>query len=1516
MCRVAPGGVWGGAPVSAKLSFCSVWATFVAQTEQKLLRGATFTDKRRSVILGQISDCCSGVPMSAALVSAIAAYLPRDRVEQVLRPDRPLPRDGVALIADISGFTPLTEALAVRLSPDKGAEELTRALVSVFTPLIAEVHAFRGTVLKFLGDAVIVWYPRVRGESLPMTIRRALTSALRMQQAMAQHGRVSTPIGSVTLTMKIGLAYGNAHRFLVGSREHGIQDVLCGRTLDRMSQAEHVAHSGEIVLDVITYAAVADLVTVVKRHGDFVVLKRLLRPRRPRPWPSLVFNSMDTAALVDILAAYIPKQVFQSLASGRAEVAELKPVVCLFAQFEGIDYDADPTAGEKLQTYVVAAQQTVARYGGFLIRVSAGDKGNMLHIVFGAPQAVEDQAERAVRCALDLRRDCGGLPFISAQRIGITSGRAFAGPLGAPERRDYTTMGDAINLAARLMQRAAAGQILLDDALRAQLGATIVLEELGHVGVKGKSQPITIYAAVRPLSARRANQAAPLFGRAAQLAALRQRLNLLEQGAGGVVLLTGEPGIGKTALVDTLRAEARTQWASGACQSYGQVLSGSLFADVLRDLLDLPDVGDTEEDLKRLVARCADLFGMVRAEVVAAYLARLIGLPLSAALARHLDGLAGESVRWQIFMLVKELLNLIVARGPLVLALDDLQWADPTSLELVTTILPLTASQPLLLLAIMRSDQEYLSQPGILRELNTVPTTVIALEQLDSAAAAELLAHEAPSLPEQLVSLVTEKSRGNPLFLNELARMLRARGMPAADADSQPVALEDLDVPDSLQALLLAEIDKLAVETRYVLQIASVIGPTFQRRVLAAIDDDLRLVEHLSVLEAGGYIRMAVGTEEEVVYRFAHGMIQESAYSTLLYAQRRAFHQAVAGSLEGLFPARIAEQVGLLAFHYERADVLGQAIYYLLQAADQDRLLHANAEAQARYRRSLTLLEQLAATSGHSLLEQRAQTYLKIAQVRANALDFASAQEYYNQAFTLLERPEFVQSEAVGTKGSMKRGIQLGVFEHGPATLDPGLSEFEDVSEIIRDLFEGLVELDADLNVIPALAERWQIDEGGRRYRFELRPHLHWSDGTPLTANDFVFAWRRNLHPATGAGLAGLLDVVQGAEAYHRGEQADPEHVGIRALDDRVLEIVLRAPIRHVPYLLTAPITYPQPAHAVRAYESSWSKPEHLICNGPFKIARWRQGDEILLERNPWYHGRAEGNLDRAVLRFVEPTLEYYERGNIDWCRIEHFDPTPRYPEETITLQYVQTCFLGFACQHPPFSDRLVRRAFAASLDQEGLVRQVLSNVQRPATGGLVPPSISGHSPEIGRCFDPAMARASLRQAGYASGADLPPIALATLPITGDIPRYLQESWQRHLGVRVNLIEDVPPNELIARLGEGTIQIAMLTWDADYPDPDSFLRVIFHSASPQNFFGWRNQRFDHLVDRAATVVDQHERLALYREADRILVAEDSAIAPLFYYQAFGLLRPRFRLVGSGRIVRGRMFKLKNIMAMP
>jgi ABC-type oligopeptide transport system substrate-binding subunit/class 3 adenylate cyclase len=1445
--------------------------------------------------------------MTTQLLTSIAAYIPRDRVEQVLHPERSEAHDGVALIADLSGFTPLTEALAAGLSPDQGAEELTRVLGTIFTPLVHAIHAYGGSVLKFSGDALIVAYPRPAYTRRTTIIRRAIASALRMQESMRTTGNIVTPIGPMILRMKIGLVYGPFRRFSLGLAEYGYEDTLIGSTLDQMSEAEHHAEPGDILTNQATAALVRQQIVLGEERDDFVVITGQQAVPAEHPWPPLVWQTKETDSLVERLRPYLPAAIARTLAAGRTQVAELKPVVSMFVQFHGLDYDSDPQIIERLQRYFSQAQQAVERYGGRVNRLITGDKGSLLHVLFGAPISEENQEERAIRAALDLQRECGSLPFISIQRIGIAAGRVFAGPVGAAERHDYTTIGDAINLSARLMQNAADQQILLETAIAQRVGDVFEYHDLGAIRVKGKAEPIAVTAVLGMHQQRRVRRRAPeIFGRESQVAFVGEYIQRVQQAQGGLVVLTGELGMGKTLLLDVLRAQpdAPRQWLSSSCLAYGQQLSGYLVIDTIHDLLELPEGSPAERIRSRLQTLCRELFGEQQLPAIFPYLARFMSLPLGAE-ARRLEGITGEALRFRIFEVLSDLFRAAARRAPIVLSFDDIQWSDPTSLALIEQFAPLTQEVPLLLIVAMRPEQQ--TPAWALRErlLAAYPKAgVVQLHALVPEHAARMVQQLEPRLPASFAQRLAEHAGGNPLFLVELVRALAVQGALANPSQLDATSIQALGLPDSVQTLLLAQIDRLAVNARHVLQMAAVIGSSFLEQILAAIAAEERALDvRLQELTGQQFIQ-----PEDIygaAYRFRHALVQQSAYSTLLYERRRAYHREVAEALERLFPSQLIEQAALLGYHYERAEQFDRAIGFQLQAADSARLLAANAEAETLYRRALALIDNQIAAGAAADPARRARILLKLAQVRSNQFDFNGAQELYDQAFSLLEQTE-ADNAGDSQAPAAPRTIRIGVFEHGPSTLDPGKLETAGDGEIIRELYEGMVELDNDLTIVPACARRWQVSEDGLTYRFVLRPGLRWSDGIPLSAHDFVYAWRRNLHPTEGSWLSTLLFGVAGAEAFRNGNSTDPNTIGVEALDDTTLEIRLLRPQTTMLYLLYDPITYPQPRHRLATAETL---PEQLVTNGAFVVAQSQAQRPIRLARNPFYRGFAAGNLDQVELRYLEPRFENYVQHEIDLCRIEDQQYMATAADSApMLLQYLTTYFLAFACDTTPFNRREARQALALSIDRQALVEVVWSNIQKPAYGGVIPPGMLGHSPEFALRYDPLLAREKL--AAAVGSAAFGQLQLAAIPGMANLPAYLAQQWREQLGIDVQITSDVAFEDAVAGMRSGHFQLALLGCDAEYPDPVSFLNGFV----PGEFFtpGWQNIPFQELLEATQRTTDQRRRIEACHQLDRLLVEQETAIVPLYYYQAYAVLRAGYSLAGEPTLIRGGVIPLKHV----
>jgi len=452
---------------------------------------------------------------------------------------------------------------------------------------------------------------------------------------------------------------------------------------------------------------------------------------------------------------------------------------------------------------------------------------------------------------------------------------------------------------------------------------------------------------------------------------------------------------------------------------------------------------------------------------------------------------------------------------------------------------------------------------------------------------------------------------------------------------------------------------------------------------------------------------------------------------------------------------------------------------------------------------------------------------------------------------------------------------------------------------MIEQLFAGLVEPTPELGVVPDVAANWEMLDGGRRYVFHLRDDVLWSDGTPVTAYDFEYAWKRVLDPATGSRNADLLYDIQGARAYHEGLVCEPDAVGMRALDDVTLMVELEGPSGYFLHLLTCSATFPVPRRVVEHHGAAWAEAENLVTNGPFTLVSWRRDESWVFEGNPRYQGRFRGNVTRVELTLLPPgdrtaELEMYEAGLLDILElrpaaIEDLDLIrQRHAGEYVTAPLAATSWLGFDVSRAPFDDPRVRRAFAHAVDREAM-EDVARAGYAPLTGGLVPPGMPGHSPGIALPYNPDLAQQLLAEAGYPGGAGFPRLDALTPrgPTWHHTNEYLGAQWRENLGVDIPWQELEYP-ELEHRTDGYHAHLIRRFWVADYPDPDNFLRVLILTRTV-----WRNRPYLELVEQARRTVDQGERMRLYARAERIL-ADEVPILPLAYLRQHLLLKPWIR----------------------
>jgi class 3 adenylate cyclase/predicted ATPase len=882
--------------------------------------------------------------------NAWLAYVPRSIAETLavrgaLLPGYARRLTAVALFADVSGFTPMAEALGV--AGRRGSEELTDILNSYFTPMIALLEAYGGDVAKFGGDAMTILFPYTSDNRAAVT-RRAIQCAVDMQARMSEYAAIQTSAGSFGLAMKAGLARGPILLGVAGDAER-LEYIVAGNALDRCAEAEHHATRGEVVLH-NELLADAGQVTIVEERGDFSCIHQLQR-RAPLLANAPLPPPLPRAAA--LIAPYVHPLIAHRVARGQSGfVNEHRPVTVLFMHFAGFDYDHDPAVMARLQAYLAAIIACVRRYDGYVARVDMGDKGSKAIVLFGAPVAHEDDPARAVRCALELCH----LPGATA-RIGVNSGVVYAGAVGAPRRQEYTVMGDAVNLAARLMQAAAPGQILAGETTWQAAQQAVDWQSLPPIHVKGKRDPIAIFA---PLAARSNNPALrtptlPLVGRTIELQQITASMDRVGRSAGQIIGLIGAAGVGKSRLVTETVEYAQSQRMAiyaGACLSYSGQISYHGWQAIWRARFAVDPDRSPSDQLAALEAQLAALDPRLGQR--APLLSSLLNLPLpdnewTASLDPELRN-----------TLLKQLVGECLPTEPTLFVLEDWYWCDPLSQELLDYLVPLIAKRPIGFLVVVRPHTDgsdpfawCANLPWLTRiqigELPESAALTLAQLKMNRRFGNEVVPHQ--RVLEQLV----EHSQGHPLYLEELVNLIHARAVDI----TTPLALNELQLPESLNGLLLSRIDLLSPDEQLTLKAASVIGRQFAPNWLSGafhqlgppdlIAQQLRLLAHQELM-------LQETNTSGTTYVFRHVLLQQVAYESLAFRTRATLHETLANYLEGTYPERQAEYLDLLAYHFGRSDNHDRQRFYFRRAGDAARVAYNNQAALDYYRQLRPLL--------------------------------------------------------------------------------------------------------------------------------------------------------------------------------------------------------------------------------------------------------------------------------------------------------------------------------------------------------------------------------------------------------------------------------------------------------------------------------------------------------------------------------------------------------------------------------
>ncbi|OCA87712.1 ABC transporter substrate-binding protein [Bacillus sp. FJAT-27225] len=483
----------------------------------------------------------------------------------------------------------------------------------------------------------------------------------------------------------------------------------------------------------------------------------------------------------------------------------------------------------------------------------------------------------------------------------------------------------------------------------------------------------------------------------------------------------------------------------------------------------------------------------------------------------------------------------------------------------------------------------------------------------------------------------------------------------------------------------------------------------------------------------------------------------------------------------------------------------------------------------------------------------------------------------------------------------VKQEIVLNLMTEPPA-LDPAMATDVPSGWIIDHTFEGLYTKDKEGKPVPGVASDVQKSEDGKTYTFTIRDDAKWSDGTPVTAHDFEYSWKRTLDPATGSQFAFYLYYLKGGEEFNQGKGSADE-VGVKATDDKTLVVELNSPLGYFEELLTMWTFYPVKKDLVESNKDWAAGAETLVGNGPFKLVEWKHDSQVVAEKNEHYWGNKDVNLEKVTWKMVNDATTYYQMyktGELDLIQTLPSDVVEqeKNSEEFLNVPYFGTYFYMFNVEKEPFNNEKIRRAFAMALDRESLTKNITKAGEIPAYA-FVPPGVEtskGDFREVGgEYFEEDFAEAKkLLEEGMAEEGwtTLPEVELLynTAENHKKIAEAVQEMYKKNLGVDIKLTNQEWKTYLDTT-DQGNFQMSRMGWIGVLNDP-TVLLDYFLGDSPNNRTNWVNEEYDNLLDQAKAEQDPDKHFELLHEAEKVLM-EALPFVPVYHYTTTYLTSPKF-----------------------
>jgi class 3 adenylate cyclase/tetratricopeptide (TPR) repeat protein len=917
-------------------------------------------------------------------------------------------REMVTWFADLSNFSHLTHEITER--ERAGPELIGRLLDQVFGTIIDKVSLHGGSVSEFAGDSVLATWDVDPSQGPSLAVARAASCGRDVLGLELPAIYAELP----PLELRVGIGAGTGVLMAVGGVDRRWHFFIGGPPVAQMGKASNVARPGEVILSPEAAAVAGGLVEGRIGHGGHLLLTDLHGVETPEPKPAPEI----TPDLADRLRRFLSPPVLRRIDAGQSEwLAEFRQVTSLFVNLPLLD-PSSVTSMDALQDIVAATQTTLQKYEGTLSRIINDDKGITLLATFGLPPfAHEEDAYLAVQAAGEMQAAITEMKL--EYGIGITTGRAFCGAYGSPARREYTTLGQEVNLAARLM-KSARFEILCDQAT-VRAARRIEFHPLEPRRLHGWDELVPVF---RPLWEKTGALLEPretteLVGRDSEQLQLTAWLGALVRArSSAVVVVEGEAGIGKSALADHLIHTARAfdvEILKGAAIPVAQA-TYQAWHNVISQVLGLTEVRSLKRRQELVREHLSTWPQFAEWE---ALLNSVLDLQFPETASTR--GMSGTNRRDSTIELLVAILAETATRSPLLIVLDDVHWFDSASWAL--TLTAARKVSPMLLILLTRPMSQ---RPDEMEELSDIGTAArLTLKPLGEEETLRLARETfgARELDADLARVIVEATEGVPFFVEELALSLRDTG--AINVERGRVRLnrpaDELGVPHSLSSVVLSRIDGLAPQLQLTLKVASVIGRSFDSSVLQAVHPDPPEVDELEGQLADLKALDLIYESSPASFDFRHALTRETAYNLLLFDQRRRIHRSVAHYLETMPDEPGEPMYALLAYHWDRGEDRQKALAYHEKTGASALRKGANREAIDAHTRSLDLVHQHPDDFSDVSRLRQSQWHFEIGQAHEALGNFEEAEKSLYRALELTE--VHVPASAMGRVGRLLREV-------------------------------------------------------------------------------------------------------------------------------------------------------------------------------------------------------------------------------------------------------------------------------------------------------------------------------------------------------------------------------------------------------------------------------------------------------------------------------------------------------------